>query len=363
MPLAVTGAAILLGLLFAVLFIGVVRRLVRRRNRELAGELAAHLRLPALFFSPSVFLVATIPLSGFPDTASSWILNAGEVLLIATGSWLVMRFFSLIEGLVVARYPVQIEDNLKARKVHTQIRYIRRVASFLVGFVGLGAILLMFDGIRQLGTTLLTTAGVAGIVIGFAAQKTLGMVIAGLQVAFTQPVRLGDAVIVENEWGWIEEITLTYVVVKVWDWRRLVVPINYFLDNVIQNWTRSSSRLIGTVYLSVDYGFPVDELRPELNRILEKTELWDGMVSVVQVVDVTEKALSIRVLVTARDSPTLWDLRCLVRERLIGFIGIHFPSYLPRLRVRIGEESHSPHRRDSYSDDRDNETNGPIAQS
>mgnify|MGYP006269111043 CR=1 FL=1 len=341
-PLAVVGGSVLLGLLISLLLVGVARRIVGRRNPEIAEEVRSRLQLPSLLLTPVVLVFIFLPLADLPETVLRPVRNVLEVAIIVSAVWLVMRGFRLMESAVDSRYPVNVEDNLKARKVHTQIHYLRQIASFLVAFIGFGVILLMFEEIRQLGATLLTTAGVAGIIVGFAAQKTLSMIIAGLQIAFTQPVRLGDAVIVENEWGWIEEITLTYVVIKVWDWRRLVVPINYFLDNVIQNWTRSSSRLIGTVYLSVDYTFPVDELRTELQQILSETSLWDRGVSVVQVVDATEKAMSVRVLVTAKDSPTLWDLRCLVRERLIAFLRDTHGVHLPKLRAEIGGEHPMP---------------------
>lgn len=285
-----------------------------------------------------MFLAVAVPFAALPEDALVIAGDIARVLVMAFGAFLITRGFLLVEDIVVLRYPTDVENNLKARKVHTQIRYIRRIAGFLIYVLVLGAILLTFEEIRQIGATLLTTAGVAGIIVGFAAQQTLGLIFAGLLIAFTQPIRLGDAVVIEGEWGWVEEITLTYVVIKIWDWRRLIVPITYFLDNTIQNWTRTSARLIGSIYLYVDYGFPIQEIREALDRILKRTDLWDRGVSVVQVTDVTEKSAQVRVLVTAKDSPTLWDLRCLVREQLVAYIEQEHPEMMPRFRAIIGDQ-------------------------
>jgi small-conductance mechanosensitive channel len=195
--------------------------------------------------------------------------------------------------------------------------------------------LMTFDQVRQLGTTILASAGIIGIVVGMAAQRTIGSFIAGLQIALTQPIRVDDVVIVENEWGRIEEITLTYVVVKIWDLRRLVVPITYFIEKPFQNWTRVTADILGTVYLYVDYTVPVESVREELQRILKASELWDGKVCVLQVTNTSERAVELRALMSAEDASTAWSLRCEVREKLITFVKENYPQALPKLRTEF----------------------------
>jgi small-conductance mechanosensitive channel len=192
-----------------------------------------------------------------------------------------------------------------------------------------------FEKVRQLGTTILASAGVIGIVVGMAAQKTIGAFIAGIQIAITQPIRLDDVVIVENEWGRIEEITLTYVVVRIWDLRRLVLPITYFIEKPFQNWTRITADLLGTVFLYLDYNVPVDKIREELKKILEESELWDKKVCVVQVTNTTESCIEVRALMSASDASTAWSLRCHVREKLIDFVRDNYPNALPRTRAEL----------------------------
>jgi small-conductance mechanosensitive channel len=198
--------------------------------------------------------------------------------------------------------------------------------------------LMTFEKIRQLGTTILASAGLAGLIIGLAAQRTIGTFIAGLQIAFTQPIRVDDVVIVENEWGRIEEITLTYVVVKIWDLRRLIVPITYFIEKPFQNWTRSSADILGTVYIYVDYTVPVDAIREQLHKLLEKSQHWDHKVCVLQVTNTSEKAIELRALMSALDASTAWTLRCEIREKLLEFIKDKYPQALPRSRIELGNK-------------------------
>jgi len=199
------------------------------------------------------------------------------------GSWLLIKTVYVLEDYVVGRFEVDVEDNLRARKIHTQLRVLKRIVIILVGIIALATMLMTFPKVRQLGTTILASAGIIGIVVGMAAQRTIATFIAGLQIAFTQPIRVDDVVIVENEWGRIEEITLTYVVVKIWDLRRLIVPITYFIENPFQNWPRVTADILGTVFLYVDHTVPIDAVREELHRILKASELWDGKVCVLQV--------------------------------------------------------------------------------
>jgi small-conductance mechanosensitive channel len=241
----------------------------------------------------------------------------------------------VLEDFLFDKYKLDSEDNLKARKIQTQTVYLKRVFAVIVGVIALALILMNFDKVRQLGTTILASAGIVGIVLGFASQRSIALLFAGFQVALTQPIRIDDVVIVENEWGRIEEITLTYVVVRIWDKRRLVVPISYFIEKPFQNWTRVSADLLGTVYLYCDYTVPVQAVREELKRILEGSEDWDGEVCSVQVTDATERTMAVRALMSAADASRLWTLRCQVRERLIDYIRREFPESLPRFRAEL----------------------------
>ncbi|WP_230969692.1 mechanosensitive ion channel family protein [Nitrogeniibacter aestuarii] len=219
-----------------------------------------------------------------------------------------------------------------ARRVQTQTRVLVRILGFLIGLVGVAGMLMTFPGVRQIGASMMASAGVAGLVIGFAARPVLSNLLAGLQIALTQPIRIGDVVIVENEWGWIEQIFSTYVVVRVWDERRLVVPLNYFIETPFQNWTRDSSQLIGGVHWWVDYRMPLQPMRDELKRLCETAPEWDGRAQLIQVVDASDRAIQLRALVSAPDAPKAWDLRCRVREGMVDFIQREYPQFLPQIR-------------------------------
>ena len=259
--------------------------------------------------------------------------HAVTIALIAAMTWLGVRGISGIQRAVTLRHPSNIEDNLRARSVQTQARVLARTAIFLVGLLGVAAALMTFPSVRQLGASLLASAGVAGIVIGFAARPVLSNLLAGLQIAMAQPIRLDDVVIVQGEWGRIEEITGTYVVVRIWDERRLVIPLQWFIENPFENWTRTTSQIIGSVFLWVDYSLPLAPLRQELERLIHAAPQWDGRTCVLQVTDADSRAMQVRVLVSARDSGSAWDLRCKVREGLVDFLQREFPQQLPKLRV------------------------------
>lgn len=257
------------------------------------------------------------------------------LLLIVIITWLGIALVRSIKHFVLAGYSMEDENNLKARKMHTQMRVFERIMIFLIVFISLAVALLSFEKIREIGLSLLASAGIAGLILGFAAQKSLSLLLAGFQIAITQPIRLEDAVIVEGEWGWIEEITLTYVVIRIWDKRRLVVPINYFIEKPFQNWTRHSAEIMGTVFIYVDYGFPVEKMREEMTRILPGIPEWDGNVNVLQVTNCTEKTMELRALVSASNSPRAWDLRVRLREELIAFMQREYPQYLPKARITL----------------------------
>jgi small-conductance mechanosensitive channel len=253
-------------------------------------------------------------------------------VLFAIAGWIAISAVHIASDVYLARFRIDVADNLRARKHVTQIRILRRVADTTIVLLSLGAGLMTFESVRQYGVSIFASAGAAGLVLGFAARPVLENLIAGIQIAVTQPIRIDDAVVVEGEWGWIEEITGTYVVIRIWDWRRLVVPLSYFIQNPFTNWTRESASIIGTVFLHADYTLPVDELRAYLSELVKEQPLWDGKVAVVQVTDATERTIEIRALVSARTSPEAWDLRCNVREKLVAWIRENRPESLPQVR-------------------------------
>lgn len=261
-----------------------------------------------------------------------------QLLIIANSIWLIIRSIRVTRLVVMSRYDLSQEDNLQARKVYTQFHMIENILVFITIVLGVGIMLMTFEGIRQIGISLLTSAGIAGIILGFAAQKLIATILAGMQIAITQPIRIDDVVIVEGEWGWIEEITLTFVVVKIWDQRRMVLPTTYFIETPFQNWTRTTSQIMGTVFIETDFFVPFEAIRQEVTRVLESTPLWDKRVNVVQVTEAKAQTVEMRVLVSAADSPKAWDLRVLVREKLVEFIRDNYPESLPRTRVEMKDE-------------------------
>ncbi|SHN27199.1 Small-conductance mechanosensitive channel [Cyclobacterium lianum] len=260
------------------------------------------------------------------------------VLAIITISWIIIEFSNVLRHAFLENFSSNKEDNLRERRMLTQVAFIRKLFIILVVIVAISAILMNFESARKLGAGLLTSAGIVGIIVGLAAQKSIANLLAGFQIAFTQPIRIDDVVVVENEWGKIEEINLTYVVVKIWDQRRLVLPINYFIEQPFQNWTRTTADIWGTVFMYVDHTVPVENLKVKLKEILEGSPLWDKKVQVLQVTDYTEKTVEIRCLMSARDSPTAFDLRCLVREKMLEHLQQQYPESLPKSRVLLTRE-------------------------
>ena len=261
--------------------------------------------------------------------------------LVASITWLSVRCAAAVGEAIVAAHPLDIADNLEARRIHTQARVLARSLMVVIVIVGLGAALMTFPSVRQIGASLLASAGVAGLVAGIAARPVLGNLIAGLQIALSQPIRLDDVVVIQGEWGRVEEITGTYVSVRIWDQRRLIVPLQWFIENPFANWTRSSSQIIGAVFLWLDYRMPLAPLREELARIVENAPEWDRRVQVVQVTDTSERAMQLRVLVSSANSGLNWDLRCRVREGLLAFVNERYPQFLPRARAEISAELES----------------------
>ncbi|KAA2219139.1 mechanosensitive ion channel family protein [Maribacter flavus] len=315
----------------------VLRRLGKDPKYLLPEGVMKRVALPIflIFISIIIRMHSFRQLFGLTDEAY-WFKKASTLLFIFAMTWLIIGILKVMKQLIIHRYDVNTTDNLKARKIYTQFNILERIVIFIVIILAVGAALMSFQEIRELGLSIFASAGVAGIIIGFSAQKLIGTVLAGIQIAIAQPIKLDDVVIVEGEWGRIEEITLTYVVVKIWDKRRLIVPTPYFIEKPFQNWTKTSSDILGTVFLYTDYKVPFDALRAELTRILENTDLWDKEVNVLQVTDSKANYVEIRALMSAKDSPTAWDLRVHVREKLITFLQEKYPKSIVHNRVLMG---------------------------
>lgn len=281
--------------------------------------------------------IAQVVLRGADDSLQgiSILRHANALALVGSLTWLGIRCIRAISHAIVELNPVDAADNYHARRIQTQTRVLERSSVVLLVLLGAGTALMTLPLLRQIGTSLLASAGVAGLIVGFAAKPVLSNLLAGLQIALTQPIRLEDVVIVQNEWGQIEEITGSYVVVRIWDQRRLIVPLQWFIENPFQNWTRRTADILGTVLIWVDYRLPLEPLRSEAERICRDAPEWDGRLCIVQVVDANERAMQLRALVSAHDAGRAWDLRCRVREGLLHFIQRDYPDYLPRLRTDL----------------------------
>lgn len=325
----------LVGRLVGGLVLRAVAKGAVRTEWKFDDSLVQHMSAPFKWLFPLFLVRWLLPLVQMPKETRNSLAHLMLVLLVLGAGWAVLRLLSVLEDYVTGRYDLDAADNLKARSVYTQVRALRNIARFVVVVLTLGAVLITFSGVRALGAGLLASTGVLGVILGFAAQKSIATVVSGIHIAIAQPVRVDDVVIVEGEWGRIEEITLTYVVVRIWDLRRLVVPINYFVEKPFQNWTRVSAEMLGTVELHLDYSVPVGELRREFTRILEASPHWDGKVNNIQVTGASEKTMLVRPLMSAKDSGAAWELRCEVREKLIEFVQKNYPSALPQHRALI----------------------------
>lgn len=260
------------------------------------------------------------------------------VVVLLGLTWLAIAAVAALQRRVLRKYPVDVEDNLDARRVQTQAKVLGRLAQFAIGLVGVSLALMTFPAVRQLGTTLLASAGIIGLVAGIAAKPVFGNLIAGLQIALSQPIRLDDVVIVEGEWGRVEEIGSAYVIVRIWDERRLVVPLQWFIEHPFQNWTRTTAQLLGDATLWLDYRTPMAAVREQLKTLCEADPRWDGRVCVAQVTDADRHAIQVRLLVSARNSGDLFDLRCAVRECMLAFLEREHPAALPRLRADLARD-------------------------
>jgi hypothetical protein len=337
------AAAVLIGLLGYMILFKVLFRFAARPDTSLQQSLVKRWRHPAKLLLPLLAVLLTLPSLRVPGEITELLHHLGTLALIGAIAWLLASTILGLQELLLLRYDVTASDNLKARAVSTQVNVLVKIVMVLILIIAGATMLMTFDKVRQVGVSLLASAGIAGVIIAFAAQRSLATLVAGIQIAITQPIRLDDVVIVEEEWGRIEEITLTYVVVRIWDLRRLVVPITYFLEKPFQNWTRVSADLLGTVTMHCDYRVPVAAVRAELSSILAGTELWDGKVSGLVVLDATDKTIVLRALVSAKDSGDAWDLRCHVREKLVDFLQREYPDSLPRIRAELDSLSNEIH--------------------
>ena len=301
----------------------------------LINSIIRHLQGPINVFIPLLLLNGALSLMRMDVRFLASLDKVLEIALTILVALILIRIIKVFEDYFYHKYDLNKVDNLKERKVRTQLQFIRKFVVSLIILITCAIVLLSFESMRKIGAGLLTGVGIGGIIIGFAAQKSLGNLLAGFQIAFTQPIRMDDVVIVEGEWGRIEEITLTYVVVNIWDQRRLVLPITYFIEKPFQNWTRVSAELLGTVFLYLDYTVPVPALRDELTKILEGHQLWDKRVNVVQVTHSKADHIEIRFLMSARTSGEAFDLRCFVREHMITFIRENYPQSLPKTRIEM----------------------------
>jgi len=327
------GIALAVGLTGWWLLMALTRRLKGRDYRR--ARIARVISRPLAFALPLLLLVPALeatPLQGRWLDGSLRMLHIG---LTACFIWLLVRAVAAGEQAILRDHPMEVADNLEARRVQTQTRVLSRVLMGAIILVGISLILLTFPMVRQIGTALLASAGIIGLVAGIAAKPVFGNLIAGLQIALTQPIRLDDVVIVEGEWGRVEEIGSSYVVVRIWDERRMVVPLTWFIENPFQNWTRRSADLLGTAFLWLDYRAPIAAIRAELERICKGEALWDGRVCVTQVTETTDHTLQVRLLVSARNSGDAFDLRCIVRERMLDFLAREHPQALPRTRAEL----------------------------
>jgi small-conductance mechanosensitive channel len=335
----IVALAVLVALLIKFLITRLLKHYLRLTEFSLMRSMLENLGRPINYFVPLFILNLFIPLMRMNKIFYPPLDKAVEISLTIAFASLLINSLKVFEDYIYHQYDLNKDDNLKERKVRTQLQFMRKFLIGLIVLVTIAIILLSFDTMRKIGTSLLTGVGISGIIVGFAAQKSLANLLAGFQIAFTQPLRIDDVLVVEGEWGRVEDITLTYVVLNIWDQRRLILPINYFIEKPFQNWTRTTSQLLGTVFLYMDYTLPVDTLRNEFDRLLKATNLWDKRASAIQITDAREHTMEIRALMSARNSSDAFDLRCYIRENLILFIQQNYPQALPKNRAEVDAEN------------------------
>lgn len=331
-PVGILLASLAAWLVAYSLFAVLVRRIAGDRVDARRLE---RMRRPSLLALAFLAVYSSLPAFPLSDVVLAVGRRIAFIGFIASVAWAAIALVGVLESLAAERWRFDVQDNLGARQLLTRFAVLRRIANAIIVVLALALVLLAFPSIRSVGLGLLGSAGLAGLVLGLAARPALSNLIAGVQIAFAQPIRLDDVVIVEGQWGRIEEIGSTFVVVRIWDQRRLIVPLSHFIEKPFENWTRTTADLLGTVYLYCDYAVPVDEVRKELRRILEATELWDRRAWGLQVTDTTERTVQLRALMSASNASAAWELRCHVREALVGFLQERYPESLPRTRAIV----------------------------
>jgi small-conductance mechanosensitive channel len=310
-------------------------------SEKVVEVVARHTRAASTLTVVAIALRMAMPLA--PEGAGRPIIaHALSVAILAGFTWVLVGLIESVEQYIVARYSIDTADNLRQRKIQTQSRVLVRATQIVVVILGSAAILMTFPAIRQFGASILASAGLAGLVIGLAARPVVANLIAGVQIALTQPIRIDDVVVMEGQWGRIEEITATYVVVRIWDERRLIVPLARIIEHPFENWTRTSASVLGTATVRADLGVPLDGLRAEMRRLCEADNRWDGRVCSMQVTGADDRSMEVRALVSAADSGRLWDLRCDVREGLLRYLLDHDAAALPHLRATVSRRT-EPH--------------------
>ena len=333
--LLLLAGAVLAAIASHTLLIFVLRRLISRGS--IASSILKRIGGPTRLVMVLLALVLVLPVAEFNAEfaeATRQILKVGVVVLLG---WSAAIAINATARRVAGRHDIGVEDNLTARRIHTQINILRRVSLVGVFLLTLGTSLMIFPAVRSFGVSLFASAGVAGLVLGFAARPILTNLIAGMQIALTQPIRIDDVLIVEGEWGWVEEIMTTYVVIRIWDQRRLIVPLSHFIEKPFENWTRESAAILGVVLWHLDYRAPIAQMRKKLGELLYANKLWDGKVANLQIVDSGVSTITVRALMSARNSPTAWDLRCEIREQMLEWLRAEYPDALPRVRALLDE--------------------------
>ncbi|MBW4330911.1 mechanosensitive ion channel family protein [Stakelama sp. CBK3Z-3] len=328
--------AILLALAAHGIFVRLLLRLTRNTSFVADDVLFRRSLRPMrwIFVAISLALIrSALSLDAAADAI--WKQAAGLIVPLLIG-WLAISLIRASTKIVEIRSDITVEDNLKARRRRTRSMILGRIATIIVAFITICLMLLSIPGVRSVGVTLMASAGLVGLAVGAAAQPALKNLIAGVQMAFTEPIRIDDAVIIADEWGWVEEIKLTYVVIKIWDQRRLIVPVSKFLDEPFQNWTRDGAGLLGSVFLYLDPSADIARLRDHFEEVVVKEPLFDGRGKVLQVTDANASAIEIRMLATASNSPRTFDLRCAIREKMLAFIRDEMPEAFPRTRAELG---------------------------
>ena len=338
-PQWLVGLGLVVGAIVIALFVhGIVARVIKRALGErwpAVTLLLQRIAGPARLALCLVAVALVLPLAPLNDVLREQLRHFFIVAVIALIGWITVRAVDMGAARYLQRFRLDTEENFLARKHVTQVRVFKRVIDTLIVIIAVSTALMTFESVKQYGVSLFASAGAAGLIVGLAARPLLSNLIAGVQIAITQPIRIEDAVIIENEWGWVEDIASTYVVIRLWDWRRMVVPLSYFIERPFQNWTRDAASLIGSVVLHVDYAADVPRIRKRLEEVVRESKIWDGAVVNLQVVDTNSRTMELRALVSARNAPQAWDLRCEVREKLVAFLQREMRDALPRERADI----------------------------